>query len=264
MVGRTRKQRSRARRIVRAIGHSALGALAIGVAAFFVWTQLVMFAEPGPLGLVAIDDAIQVSESESAIVMTPTAAASSAGAGVGLVFIPGAKVDPAAYESNLAALVDHGVTVVITKPILNLAFFDQRPLSTFTAQAPGMDTWLVGGHSLGGVRACQYAGAGADSDPAVSGLVLFGSYCANDLSESDLAVLSISGSEDGLSTPAKIQDAAHLLPASAEFDEIDGVNHADFGDYGVQPGDGTSTVPDDNATAQIAVALLDFVDRLAR
>jgi hypothetical protein len=74
------------------------------------------------------------------------------------------------------------------------------------------------------------------------GLVLFGSYCANDLSASTLPVLSIGGSEDGLSTPEKIASAAGLLPESAEFVEIDGLNHAGFGDYGMQSGDGVATI----------------------
>ena len=62
-----------------------------------------------------------------------SASASAAEPEVGLVFIPGAKVDPWAYASILSGLVtDDDLTVVITKPWLNLAFFDLRPLSSFT------------------------------------------------------------------------------------------------------------------------------------
>jgi pimeloyl-ACP methyl ester carboxylesterase len=88
-------------------------------------------------------------------------------------------------------------------------------------------------------------------DPSVVGLILFGSYCANDLSSSNLAVLSISGSDDGLSTPDKIADAAANLPADATFVEIDGANHASFGDYGVQPGDGTATISSEDMRDRI-------------
>ena len=170
----------------------------------------------------------------------------------GLVFIPGAKVDPLAYAATLVGAVDAGATVVITKPTLNLAFFDVRPLSAFTDLVPGIDDWLVGGHSLGGVRACQLA-EGTD------GLVLFGSYCATDLSDSGLAALSISGSEDGLSTPEKIDEAAHLLPADTLFVVIEGGNHAGFGAYGPQAGDGAATIPDAEIRAQITEALGPFL-----
>ena len=81
--------------------------------------------------------------------------------------------------------------------------------------------------------------------------MLFGSYCSTDLSASGLPVLSIGGSEDGLSTPEKIADASHLLPADAELDQIEGASHASFGDYGPQAGDGTPTISDADMTAQL-------------
>ena len=193
-----------------------------------------MGAESGPLESVRTNSALTITEYSDAVVLSPTGEAS----GVGLVFIPGAKVTAEAYLYKLSGAVEQsGLTVVVTKPILNLAFFDQRPLDTFTSHAQGVNTWLVGGHSLGGVRACQYA-----EQPDVSGLVLFGSYCANDLSESSVQALSLSGSNDGLSTPDKIASAQDLLPASSAFVEILGANHASFGDYGVQPGDGIATL----------------------
>ena len=229
------KRPTRARRIIRRIllGFGVIVLVAVG--AFLIWANTgVMQAEAGSLAAVRANPAVAIQDSGSAIVMTPTGDPS----GVGLVFIPGAKVDPNAYLWKLSEAVEEdGLTVVITKPILNLAFFDQRALSTFTDQADGVSTWFTGGHSLGGVRACQYA-----AQPDVRGLMLFGSYCANDLSASSLEVLSLSGSNDGLSTPEKIRDSAHLLPQRTNFVEISGGNHARFGDYGRQPGDGTATI----------------------
>ncbi|QHC68430.1 alpha/beta hydrolase [Rathayibacter sp. VKM Ac-2759] len=207
------------------------------------------------LARVRADAGVSVERTASAVVMTPTAASAGSDlAGVGLVFVPGAKVDAESYEATLAPLVDDGAAVVITRPILNLAFFDLRSLESFTEQAEGVDRWLVGGHSLGGVKACQWAG-----DPGVAGLVLLGSYCANDLSESALPVLSVSGSEDGLSTPEKVDAARDLLPDSAEMVEIEGANHAGFGWYGPQPGDGTATISHEEADRAITGALVPFL-----
>jgi hypothetical protein len=244
------------RRRIRTTGWLALLALVLAIVAFVVWTQIVMAGDRRATIEVFDNAAVQVTDTGDSIVMTPTGEDGGADAsGEGLVFIPGAKVDPYAYLYKLSGAVEEsGLTVVITKPTLNLAFFDQRPLSTFTEAAPGVTDWFVGGHSLGGVRACQWA----DSED-VAGLVLFGSYCANDLSQSGLPVLSIGGSNDGLSTPAKIEDASGRLPANTEFVELDGANHADFGDYGVQPGDGTSTVSDEDVRAEITDAIDAFV-----
>ena len=212
-----------------------------------------MAAEPEPLADVTQNPAIEITDTSGAIVMGPADGASDAG----LVFVPGAKVDPWAYANNLAGVVeDAGVTVVITKPWLNLAFFDVRPLSAFTDLAPDVDTWAVGGHSLGGVRACQLT---ADADA----LVLFASYCASDISDSNVPVLSIAGTEDGLSTPEKIDDARPLLPEDARMEVIDGASHASFGDYGPQPGDGTPTISDDETDGELTALLLSFADDLA-
>ncbi|WP_043710430.1 alpha/beta hydrolase [Leifsonia aquatica] len=224
------------------------GVLVLVVVGFLGWANTPMMGER-PAAIEAwTDSAVQIRDAGDAVVMAPTGHTS----GEGLVFIPGARVDPYAYLYKLSgAVAETGLTVVITKPTLNLAFFDTRPLSTFTSLAPDVDEWAVGGHSLGGVRACQLA-----DDPVVKRLILFGSYCANDLSQSGLAVLSIGGEHDGLSTPAKIEGAAHLLPSDATFVEVPGMTHAQFGDYGLQPGDGTATISDDQARDAITAALV--------
>lgn len=236
------RPKRRARRVVAWVFGSLGALIVLLVVAVVIYSQVgVMAAEPGPLAAVRANSAIVISDDSAGIVLTPASGAT----GVGLVFIPGAKVDAWAYAAKLSGVVaKDGVTVVITKPWLNLAFFDLRPLSSFTSLAPGVSTWMVGGHSLGGVKACQLA-------PDARALVLFGSFCANDLSATTLPVLSIGGSEDGLSTPQKIADARHLLPADADMQQIDGASHASFGDYGLQPGDGTPTESDEDMTAKL-------------
>jgi pimeloyl-ACP methyl ester carboxylesterase len=237
------------RRRIRVAGWSALIALVLGVVAFLIWTQLVMPADRDAAQAVFDNPAVTVTDTEVSIVIAPA----TGGTEAGLVFIPGAKVDPYAYLATLAPTVQEtGLTVVITKPVLNLAFFDQRPLDTFTATAPGVTDWLVGGHSLGGVRACMVA-----EQNDVAGLVLFGSYCASPVDD-DLAVLSIGGSEDGLSTPATIDDSADLLPEDTTFVQIEGANHASFGAYGAQPGDGVATISPAEAERAITEAIGTF------
>ena len=232
---------------------AALLVIVLVAVAFLVWANIVMQGDRDRSIEVWTDKGVEVTSTEHSVVMAPAGVASE----TGLVFIPGAKVDPYAYMYKLAGIVERtGATIVITKPTLNLAFFDQRPLTTFTADAPGVDRWFVGGHSLGGVRACMLA-----DDPAVTGLILFGSYCANDLADSGLEVLSISGSRDGLTTPEKIADARPLLPTDATFVAIEGLNHAGFGDYGTQPGDNSATIPTDQQRDEITDALAAVLTR---
>lgn len=226
------------KRVVRRILLWVAVALIAALVVFVLWAENPMRAEAGPLSTVSYVD------HPEGVVLTPDEPN-----GTGLVFIAGARVEPQAYAAKLSGLVDAGVTVVIARPTLNFAIFENRPLTTFESLAPDVDSWFVGGHSLGGVKACQYA---ADAE----GLILFGSYCASKVSG---PVLSISAGNDGLSTPDKIADAASLLPADAEFPVIDGGNHAQFGDYGVQPGDGESTVSDARFEEQLTAAVLGFM-----
>lgn len=239
----------RGRRILRWVLGSILAIVVLGAGGIVAWSQIgVMPAEAAPLADVRNNPAVIVDDAPEGIVLSPADGESE----VGLVFVPGAKVDPWAYAAILQGAVEQGATVVITRPWLNLAFFDPRPLDSFTSAAPDIDVWAVGGHSLGGVRACQLA---ADADA----LVLFGSYCATDLSDSGLAVLSIAGSEDGLSTPAKVADARGELPADAEMVEIAGASHASFGDYGPQDGDGTPTISDEEMHRSVTELLAEFL-----
>jgi hypothetical protein len=275
--------RARSRR--RTLGTAVFAGGLLVILAFLVYASTPMTAEAAPLAAVREMPGITVTETADSVILAPTSAGTAGVASDsaldsssdtssnsdkrGLVFFAGARVEPAAYAAKLSGVARNGTTVVIVRPILGFGILEWRPIQTFTALAPGVESWLVGGHSLGGVRACQYvadqpgtaqesgaAASGADSgDVALDGLVLVGSYCATDIVHSDVAVLSLSGSADGLSTPDKIDGARPLLPASTTFVEIAGASHASFGDYGVQPGDGKPTADDAVVTSEIARAI---------
>jgi len=241
------------RRILARILWALLAVIVLLIAGVLIWSQVgVMAAEPEPLAEAKANPDVRIVQADEGIVLSPA----EGGADVGLVFIPGAKVQAEAYIATLQDLAaDEDLTVVITRPWLNLAFFDLRGLDAFASAAPDVGTWIVGGHSLGGVRACQLA---QDADA----LALFASYCANDLSSTALPVLSIAGSEDGLSTPQKIADARPLLSADAELVEIDGAAHASCGAYGPQAGDGTPQIAATEMRQRLGELVGAFADEL--
>ena len=225
----------------------------LAAAGLVVWSRTgVMDAETAPWQEVQEDSRIAEERTDVALVLRPS---EPEPAGTGLLFYPGAKVEPEAYAARLSGLVTElGVTVVIVDPPLNLSLFDRRAPERFTSIAPELETWLVGGHSMGGVRAV--------SSPRSDALVLFASYCAGDLTTSQVPVLSLSGSEDGLSTPEKIAEHGEALPGSAEMVEIAGASHASFGDYGPQSGDGTPTIDDAEMDAAVEDAVAELLDTM--
>ena len=166
----------------------------------------------------------------------------------GFVFAPGARVDARAYAHLLQPLVDAGYLVAVLKEPFGFSVVDRNHAATVIRVHPEVAHWAVGGHSLGGVAASSFA----DKTPQVTGLVLYASFPAQKLGRTDLKVVSVSGSADGLATPAKVDAAKADLPANTTYVVIDGGVHSFFGDYGDQPGDGQPTT--DRAKAQATIS----------
>lgn len=177
----------------------------------------------------------------------------------GLVFYPGAKVQPEAYAPLLEACASRGVLCVLVRPPLNFALFDVSAAEEVMAQFPQVDTWILAGHSLGGVAAAQYAGEHLDS---VDAMVFLASYPAADLSLLDGPTLSIVGSEDEVLNRTAYTDAWAKLPAGAQELVIEGGNHAYYGNYGEQAGDGTATIAREEQQAQTVEAIVALAESL--
>ena len=121
----------------------------------------------------------------------------------------------------------------------NMTFFDIDAANAARGSAPDVTRWYVGGHSLGGAMAAKYLAGHADE---YAGLLLCASYATEDLSADDLAVLSAYGTQDGVLNRDSYQSNWKNLPPSAQEFVIDGGNHAQFGDYGAQDGDGEASI----------------------
>lgn len=162
-----------------------------------------------------------------------------ASAETGIVFYPGAKVEALAYVPLAQELVDRGYYCVIAKMPFNLAFFGIDAAAAAMEGAPDVGEWWIAGHSLGGAMAAQFASEHSDE---LEGVLLLAAYAASDLSGTDLAVEIVYGSEDGVLNRGALEANAANLPSSAQTEIIEGGNHAGFGDYGPQDGDGESAI----------------------
>ena len=176
----------------------------------------------------------------------------------GLVFYPGAKVEYTAYAPLMRDLAARGYLAVAVEMPFNFAFFGINAADEVREAFPQVSEWWVGGHSLGGSMAAQYAADHAD-DGALAGLVLLGAYTASDLSASDLGTLVVYGSEDQVLNRGKLADSAALMPEGARTIEIVGGNHAGFGAYGPQEGDGSATISAEEQQGQTAAAIDAYV-----
>ncbi len=142
---------------------------------------------------------------------------------------------------------------------LNLAVFGVGTANDAIVHYPNITSWAIGGHSLGGTMAAQFA---FENPSKIRGLVLWAAYPASgtDLSKSNLFVTTIHGSNDGLVSTAQIDDSLKLLPSSTVRVEMAGGNHAQFGWYGDQAGDNAATITREaqqNLTVTATVQLLE-------
>ena len=175
----------------------------------------------------------------------------------GLVLYPGAKVEAAAYAPFAEKLAERGVFCVIAKMPFNIAFFGANEADQVMDSYPDVSHWWVGGHSLGGVVAADYAQKNAEKD---EGVALLASYCSESLAASGLAAEVVYGTNDGVVNRSSLEACVDSLPKEATR-VIEGGNHAGFGDYGPQQGDGEATISADEqqeiAADAVAVAIKD-------
>lgn len=230
-----------------------LGLLVVVSAAFVIWGSTP--ARPMPEALAALQSDTQVTVSDSRwIVFSPV----NTEPDTGFIFYPGGRVDARAYAPAARQIAAQGYLVVIVPMPLNLAVLNPGAADDVIAAYPQMQRWAVGGHSLGGAMAANFA---KNNPETVQGLVLWAAYPASsdDLSASSLSALSIYGTLDGLTTGDKINASRALLPEDTNYVPIEGGNHAQFGWYGEQSGDNAAAIPrqvQQEQIVQAAVALL--------
>jgi dienelactone hydrolase len=178
----------------------------------------------------------------------------------GLIFYPGGRVDPKSYSIFAEKLAEEDILVIIAKMPFNLAIFNSNKADKIIQDYPEVKNWYISGHSLGGAMAAKYVYENPDK---IKNLILYAAYPAenNDLSNSNINVLSIYAENDGLANQEKIKNNKQYLPDSTKYVEIIGGNHAQFGYYGEQEGDNPSQISREEQTKIIIQNTLNFIKK---
>lgn len=237
---------------------AVVAVFAIAVVAFVIWGSTPLGPMPEALAALESDANVAVA-TDPWLSFTPTQGAQN----TGLIFYPGGRVDPRSYAPMARAIAEAGYPVVIVPMPLNLAVFGVNRAADVIAAHPEVEHWVIGGHSLGGSMAASFTRNNPD---LIDGLFLVASYPASsdDLSGfDDLTTYSVSATNDGLATPDKIDASRPLLPADTIWVPIEGGNHAQFGYYGDQPGDGQATNSREEQQRQTVEAALQMLSTVS-
>lgn len=189
---------------------------------------------------------VEIRQSGRLLLIVPRGGA----ARTGLVFYPGGLVDHRAYVPLAARIAGAGHPVAIVRMPLDLAVLGKRRGLAAAQALPSVGRWAIGGHSLGGAMA--------------AGLVLLAAYPPDgaSIAGTGLPALSIVGTRDRVVNPEKLASAPSLLPPEARFVRIEGGNHAQFGDYGPQKGDGAPGITREEQLAVAGTEIARFLDAL--
>ena len=235
-------------KIIKYVLISGVILILIAAIGFVVWAKTPLGPMPEALAALESDAVVEVTQ-EDWIVFQPVGEQPT----TGLIVYPGGRVDPRSYAPAARAIAAQGYQVVIVPMPLNLAVFAPNAANEVIQAYPEIQTWAIGGHSLGGAMAAGYV---SNNPETVDGLVFWAAYPANnvDLSQSGTEIVSIYGSADTLADEATVLSAKPRLPAGTQWVRIEGGNHSQFGWFGDQPGDGTATISREAQQEQIIQA----------
>lgn len=177
----------------------------------------------------------------------------------GFILYPGAKVDPKAYAPLAKSIAKEGYEVIIADMKLNLAILSPNEAKKIIEKYENIESWVIGGHSLGGVAAARFA----SYNKYIDGVVLLASYPTNDeLKKLGKEVISIWGSSDGVLNFESLYQSKEMLPIDTTYVDIEGGNHAQFGDYGKQKGDNDALISQEEQLNITSKSILEFLNKL--
>lgn len=169
-----------------------------------------------------------------------------------MIFYPGAKVEYTAYLPMLMQMAEQGIDCFLVKMPGNLAFLGSDKAEGIMKDYE-YDHWYMSGHSLGGAMAASYAARHLEE---LDGLVLFAAYPTDSLVRDGFQVISVYGSEDRVLNQVKMEEGLKWMPADYTEVCIQGGNHAQFGSYGVQQGDGQAQITPQEQWKQTVQAVM--------
>lgn len=213
--------------------------LVILAGAFFWYVSDYYRAEDVALEVMAQDGGITVQDNLT--ILSPTYPTDTA-----LIFYPGAKVEAEAYLPLLDQIRQTGIACILVHMPFHMAIFDANAAQKVIAQFPEYQHWYIGGHSMGGAMASKFA---SDHPDQVDGLILLGAYIYGDYPDED--TLTIYGSLN--------QSVEEHIDYTENIVEIEGGNHAQFGNYGPQKGDLPAAISAEEQQKQTVEAIEAFL-----
>ncbi|MGI5959083.1 MAG: alpha/beta fold hydrolase [Massiliimalia sp.] len=213
--------------------------MAVLTSAFFWYVSDYYHAEDVALDVMAQDTDITVQDNLT--ILSPSYSTDTA-----IIFYPGAKVEAEAYLPLLDQIRQTGATCILVHMPFHMAIFDANAAEDVISKFPEIQHWYIAGHSMGGAMASQFASEHPDQ---VDGLILLGAYIYGDYPDEN--TLTVYGSLN--------QSVEDHIDYTENIVEIEGGNHAQFGNYGPQKGDPPGKISAQEQQKQTVAAIEAFL-----
>ena len=155
-----------------------------------------------------------------------------------VIFYPGAKVEYTSYLPLCVKLAEEGVDCFLVEMPFHLAILGMNKADKIM-DTYDYENWYLAGHSLGGAMAANYV---AENVEDFAGLIMLAAYPTKALGSEDLKVLSVYGNKDTVLNRESLEDGKEFVPEHYTEIGLGGANHAGFGNYGPQEGDGEANM----------------------
>lgn len=185
---------------------------------------------------------------EVSLIETSFGYAKESDSSIGIIVYGGGKVDPLSY-SYLSEL---DANVFLIRFPFQLAVFGINKGNQVMEEYPDITQWIVVGHSLGGSMGYLYLN---NAIVPVAGIIYLAAYPTG---ESTIPSRAIFGTADGLIDAAQYK----ALFSLEEFVLLDGANHAQFGEYGIQAGDQPAGISAEEQRMKVIEIITLFIESL--
>ena len=240
-------QQTQEKSAAKRIGMAVFIVFAVLFALFFFYTENYYHADRTAVMMLRTDEYAAVTSSQTGLLFD------GPGEEDLLIFYPGAKVQETSYAPLLRQIAEEGMDVFLVRMPARLAFFGSNKADDALQETANYAHVYIGGHSLGGAMAANYAAEHAED---LAGVLLLAAYSTKTLPD-NLPVLSVYGTEDGVLNRSNYEKYLGNLQNLQEV-VIEGGNHAQFGSYGEQRGDGEASIDPGRQWNETAEAILEF------
>ena len=227
-----------------------LGVIFVLLIAFLIYLSIYAKADEKADQALASDDTVKVEEIDEGYFFDGPSEDKA------IIFYPGAKVETKAYAPLLHEVAREDADVFLLSMPFHMAFFSIHKADTIKAKYSSYTSYFMAGHSLGAAMAGEYVSSHLED---YKGLIFLAGYPTKDLHHDGFSLLSVYGSKDGHTS--MLAKNPEYRPADYTEVVIEGGNHAQFGNYCIQSGDGEASITREKQQQETVLAIGDYLSK---